>query len=186
MNSVTRHILKNYYRRLTGPTLEDVLKQNPAALLAENLGPGLAVKEEGGCLKIVVHSTERRYMGMKRQTSVAERVLTLANLRDIQGQDGNWNFDAYMHGFYNGLELALAVIEDREPKYRDSPKRHGRPWLRDVSTPSRIKRFTQKFKRLFHCRLDVASMTLPDNYVHVNTIPQSRVEDFFDALPPRP
>lgn len=45
----------------------------------------------------------------------------------IQGNNGNWNYDPYMHGFFNGLECALATIENREPLYRDAPKE----WLAD-------------------------------------------------------
>jgi len=38
--------------------------------------------------------------------------------RDLQGQDGIWNMDPYMLGLYNGLELALSSVEDREPEFR--------------------------------------------------------------------
>lgn len=50
---------------------------------------------------------------------------------DIQGQNGNWNHDPYMHGMYNGLECALATIEGREPKYRPAPIE----WLKDRTPP---------------------------------------------------
>lgn len=36
----------------------------------------------------------------------------------IQGQDGNWNFDPYMCGMFNGMELMLAIIENRDPVFR--------------------------------------------------------------------
>ena len=39
----------------------------------------------------------------------------------IQGNDGNWNYDSYMHGMYNGMEYMLAMLEDREPVYRTRP-----------------------------------------------------------------
>lgn len=35
-----------------------------------------------------------------------------------QGQKGNWDYDEYMRGLYNGIELADAIIEDREPIYK--------------------------------------------------------------------
>jgi hypothetical protein len=41
----------------------------------------------------------------------------------IQGRDGNWNYDEYMHGMYNGMELILAMIEERSPNYRNAPER---------------------------------------------------------------
>ncbi len=42
----------------------------------------------------------------------------MQELVKIQGQDGNWNYDEYMRGMYNGMELMLAIMEDREPVYR--------------------------------------------------------------------
>ncbi|WP_106408550.1 hypothetical protein [Alteribacter populi] len=39
----------------------------------------------------------------------------------IQGYDGNWNYDEYMHGMYNGMELIVAQMEDREPEFREAP-----------------------------------------------------------------
>lgn len=46
----------------------------------------------------------------------------LKNLRDVhaaQGSDGTWNSDQYMCGLFNGLELALAIFENREPVYKE-------------------------------------------------------------------
>jgi len=54
-----------------------------------------------------------------------------APLRDqlrIQGENGNWNYDAYMQGMYNGLECALATLEKREPQYRSKPEEG---WIHD-------------------------------------------------------
>lgn len=39
----------------------------------------------------------------------------------VQGDNGNWNYDSYMHGMYNGMEYMLAIMEDREPLYRIRP-----------------------------------------------------------------
>lgn len=47
---------------------------------------------------------------------------------EIQGRDGNWNCDPYMHGMYNGMEFMLALMEGREPLYRDRPD----VWLCDL------------------------------------------------------
>jgi hypothetical protein len=41
-------------------------------------------------------------------------------LRDAQAN--SVGDDPYMRGLYNGLELAVAVIEDRSPVYMDGPK----------------------------------------------------------------
>jgi hypothetical protein len=39
----------------------------------------------------------------------------------VQGYDGNWNYDSYMHGMYNGMELMLSLIEGREPEFKEAP-----------------------------------------------------------------
>jgi hypothetical protein len=49
----------------------------------------------------------------------------IQSLRDTQGQHGTWNFDSYMLGLYNGLELVLAIIQERDPEYRVAPDK----WL---------------------------------------------------------
>lgn len=38
-----------------------------------------------------------------------------------QGESGNYDYDEYMHGMYNGMEVVLATIEDREPVFKDAP-----------------------------------------------------------------
>ena len=47
---------------------------------------------------------------------------------NVQGQNGNWDYDTYMHGLYNGMEFMLAIAEKRDPKFRDAPK----IWLADL------------------------------------------------------
>lgn len=46
----------------------------------------------------------------------------IRDLLKIQGSNGNWNYDEYMWGLYNGMELALATMETREPEFRSTPK----------------------------------------------------------------
>jgi hypothetical protein len=41
---------------------------------------------------------------------------------DDVAQDGNWNFDPYMLGLYNGLVYAQAILENKEPEYRNIPE----------------------------------------------------------------
>jgi hypothetical protein len=43
------------------------------------------------------------------------------NALEIQKQDGNWDYDPYMHGMLNGMEFILATIEGREMKGFDAP-----------------------------------------------------------------
>ncbi len=43
-------------------------------------------------------------------------------LSDIQNSDGNWNYDEYMRGMANGLILAVAVLTDKTPIYKEEQK----------------------------------------------------------------
>lgn len=52
-----------------------------------------------------------------------EETLKIANeMKDIQGQNGNYNFDSYMLGIYNGMEYVIALFEKREAKFIDGHK----------------------------------------------------------------
>jgi len=50
-----------------------------------------------------------------------EPVRIMREMLEVQGQHGNWNYDSYMHGLYNGMEYMVALTEKREPKFRDAP-----------------------------------------------------------------
>jgi hypothetical protein len=51
----------------------------------------------------------------------------IRNLRDVQGRDGTWDMDEYMRGLFNGLELALSVLEgERDPQYKAAPAEQER------------------------------------------------------------
>ena len=46
-----------------------------------------------------------------------KRVKELKIIRDIQKQALETDADDYMVGLYNGLEFAVAIMEDREPVF---------------------------------------------------------------------
>ena len=46
------------------------------------------------------------------------RIEQLRQMVKVQGNNGNWDYDDYMCGYYNGLELALSVFENRNPAFR--------------------------------------------------------------------
>ena len=57
-----------------------------------------------------------------------EALTQLREVHAIQGRDGCWDIDDYMLGLYNGLELALSIVENRECRYKDRPKPQ-RTWV---------------------------------------------------------
>ena len=50
---------------------------------------------------------------------------SLKDMVELQGRSGNWDYDEYMHGMYNGMEFMLSMIENREPIYKSKPEK----WL---------------------------------------------------------
>ncbi len=52
----------------------------------------------------------------------------IRDLMKVQGAQGNWDADPYMHGMYNGMELCFAILEDREPVFKEAPE----VWLVDL------------------------------------------------------
>lgn len=58
---------------------------------------------------------------------MTKRIDKLRDLVKIQCTDGTWNNDSYMHGMANGMILALAVMEDKDPAYLSAPP----VWSRD-------------------------------------------------------
>ena len=52
-------------------------------------------------------------------------LVKLKEMLEVQGRNGTWNYDPYFHGMYNGMEVMLAVLEGREPVFREAPEK----WL---------------------------------------------------------
>jgi len=61
----------------------------------------------------------------------AKQLEDLKTVYDIQSNKGNWDYDPYMHGLFNGMEMMISIIENREPKFRKAPKK----WLADIPMP---------------------------------------------------
>lgn len=43
----------------------------------------------------------------------------------IQGRDGNWNSDPYMHGMINGMYFMRSLVDNESPGYKEAPEQ----WL---------------------------------------------------------
>jgi len=63
----------------------------------------------------VVKDNDRLYVAVAKMREVLE----------VQGRDGNWNFDRYMQGMFNGMEMMMSLAEGRDPVFRDPPEK----WL---------------------------------------------------------
>ena len=49
---------------------------------------------------------------------INKKIQDLIELRNIQGRKGNYDYDDYMLGLFNGLELAVSTLEGREPNFK--------------------------------------------------------------------
>lgn len=67
------------------------------------------------------------YTAPKQAVPWGVLIESVRQMRDVQGMDGNWNCDPYMHGLFNGIEFSLSLLEVREPQFRDAPEK----WLCD-------------------------------------------------------
>ncbi|WP_313757174.1 hypothetical protein [Tissierella sp.] len=59
------------------------------------------------------------YVTKINDSTIHKKLDDLSNLKKIQGSICTIDKGDYMLGLYNGLELALSVMEDREPEYKD-------------------------------------------------------------------
>lgn len=53
-----------------------------------------------------------------------ECIKKLKECLEVHGRDGNWNYSPYMLGIYNGIEVSLSLLENRDPVYREHPEHY--------------------------------------------------------------
>ena len=46
-----------------------------------------------------------------------QRIRKVKDICKIQSYNGNWDYDEYMRGLANGLILAVAILNEEEPKF---------------------------------------------------------------------
>lgn len=69
-------------------------------------------------LNSLVNSCQEEIRQLKKQLKEWENHLKCSKeMLDIQGQKGNYDYDEYMLGLYNGMEYIIALFETREPNY---------------------------------------------------------------------
>ena len=79
-------------------------------------------------------------------------IKTLRRLRDIQGDSCNTN-DTYMIGMYNGLEVALSVLEDRDGDFKECKN--------DIIDKNKVENLN-KFSTLGEIPIDIETNTTLD------------------------
>ena len=43
---------------------------------------------------------------------------TMRNCLRVQGTGSNWEYNGYINGYYDGMELMMAIVEDRKPVFK--------------------------------------------------------------------
>lgn len=69
-------------------------------------------------------------MNDKLKNEEKDLISSMNDVMKVQGSDGNWNSDPYMHGMFNGMEMIFSMAERRSPEFKDAPKK----WLSEIST----------------------------------------------------
>jgi hypothetical protein len=95
----------------------EAMKQALEALETDFVMPSEQYKAEDEAIKALRAAIE--------QAEKQEPVAKMREMLEVQGRDGNWNYDAYMQGMYNGMEFMVALAEGRDPVFRDAPEK----WL---------------------------------------------------------
>ena len=56
---------------------------------------------------------------LQKENELHNKILKDANdVLNIQTQKGNYNYDSYMLGLYNGMEMIVSLFEQREPNLK--------------------------------------------------------------------
>ena len=70
--------------------------------------------ENARCIDLLIQENHE----LQKQLEEWEHHLKCSKeMLDIQGQKGNYDYDEYMLGLYNGMEYIIALFETREPNY---------------------------------------------------------------------
>lgn len=48
-----------------------------------------------------------------------QHLINAKEMLELQGHNGNYNYDSYMLGLYNGMEYIIALFETREPNFKN-------------------------------------------------------------------
>ena len=60
---------------------------------------------------------KRRKENRERMNTLRSKTKQVKDIRDLQKQSLEKSADDYMVGLYNGLEMAVAIMENREPEF---------------------------------------------------------------------
>lgn len=115
-------LMHRSFPKIVDKTYEELEKENQELkqLIKENT---VLVEDENGNyqeLNINPLKIQQENQELKKQLKEYEHHLKISKeMLDLQGQDGNYNYDNYMLGLYNGMEYIMSLFEAREPIFKD-------------------------------------------------------------------
>lgn len=82
----------------------------------------------------------------------------IRELIEIQGQTGNWDYDPYMLGLYNGMVMVESLVLGVEPVFRERPvggfiSEREQPRVLDVAQEAYNKAIAQTIRPKKHSGL---------------------------------
>jgi len=78
---------------------------------------------------------------MTKETYKA-KLLSANEILKIQNQSSN--YDEFMLGLYNGMEMIIALMEEREPVFKTAPKKWGNPIENYIKPIYRLFKFINR------------------------------------------
>lgn len=72
--------------------------------------------KEGGAGDVAIKIMESYREG---QNHLAEDVEVMNNILKVQGNEGNYNYDEYQLGYYNGIELISSLVQNRDTNFKE-------------------------------------------------------------------
>lgn len=70
-------------------------------------------------------ASERSEAERLQRVVMLQAVQSLRDATKVQCNDGNWNYDSYMHGMANGMIFALSLFQAGRPEYLEAPDEWG-------------------------------------------------------------
>jgi hypothetical protein len=105
-----------------GESAQDVIERergDSAALLELHKKLKQKMEQDWSTQEAALESLREHMLRIKELEAQVEKV---RNVHTIQTQEGCWDVSDYMCGLSNGLELAVSILEDREPQYKERIK----------------------------------------------------------------
>lgn len=85
---------------------------------------------------------------LQEENELHNKILKQANdVLNLQTEEGNYNYDRFMLGVYNGMEAIVSLFEQREPKFKCE---ENIKFLHETDYKSRNEKAIKKLKEHKH------------------------------------